>query len=53
MLITNISCLENSVDLDKLASKPADLDLHCFPFACKWHEPCKLFGYQIEECSAR
>ena len=23
-------CIENSVDPDQLASKPADLDLHCF-----------------------
>ena len=32
MLSTVISCFENNVDPDQLASeKPADQDLHCFP----------------------
>ena len=32
MLNLDISCFENSVDQDQLASKkPADQDLHCFP----------------------
>ena len=37
MLIQDMSCFENSVDPDQLASeKPADQDLHCFLTACKY-----------------
>ena len=38
MLILDVSCYENNVDPDQLASqKPADLDLHCLSF----HSACK------------
>ena len=37
MLRPKISCFENSVDPDQLASvKPVDLDQHCFPSALKY-----------------
>ena len=37
MLNWDISCFENSVDSDQLASrKPADQDPHCFHSACKY-----------------
>ena len=38
MLSSDISCFENSVDSNQLASeKPADQDLQCFPLCWKLH----------------